>query len=110
VFCVATHQAVAARHLGMGRVARVLRREALSAREGAFVMLVDASPAAPREREALVKAASNRLTVEEVNDAITVVALFELYNTLVDLHGVDPLTPAEYAAIGERLATDGYNP
>lgn len=48
------------------------------------------------------------LSVEEINHASTVIALFCFYNAFVDLHGVDDQTAEAYAASGKRLATQGY--
>jgi len=39
-----------------------------------------------------------------------VIALFNFYNTFVDLNGVDELTPAGYEASGVRLSAQGYAP
>jgi hypothetical protein len=39
-----------------------------------------------------------------------VIALFQFYNTFVDLNGVDPLSPEGYEASGVRLSTQGYTP
>ncbi len=47
---------------------------------------------------------------EELYDAITVCALFNFYNKWVDAAGVSDMTPAAYAASGERLASVGYVP
>ena len=43
-------------------------------------------------------------------DAITVVSLFQFYNTWIDGTGVKDMSPQSYAASGVRLATDGYAP
>ena len=55
-----------------------------------------------------VKAAGWR--EEAVYDAVTVCALFNFYNKWTDATGVGDMTPAAYAASGERLATLGYVP
>jgi alkylhydroperoxidase family enzyme len=47
-------------------------------------------------------------TDEALYDAITVCALFNFYNKWIDATGVADMTPAAYAASGERLATFGY--
>jgi len=47
-------------------------------------------------------------TDEALYDAITVCALFNFYNKWIDATGVADMTPAAYAASGERLATLGY--
>lgn len=78
----------------------------LTPRESAFVALAGAPRAG--DREARVKLAAESLTVEEINHANTVIALFCFYNAFVDLHGVDDQTPEGYAASGQRLATHGY--
>lgn len=56
----------------------------------------------------MVLEASAVLATAEANDAITVIALFELYNAFVDLHGVAALSEEGYAATGRRLSTEGY--
>lgn len=38
------------------------------------------------------------------------IALFNFYNTFVDVNGVDELTPDGYEASGVRLSTHGYAP
>lgn len=47
---------------------------------------------------------------EALYDAITVCALFNFYNKWIDAAGVGDMTPAAYAASGERLAAFGYVP
>ncbi len=42
--------------------------------------------------------------------ASMVIALFNFYNTFVDVNGVDELTPQGYEASGVRLSTQGYCP
>jgi hypothetical protein len=73
--------------------------------------LVDAS----REREelrrrAMVVDAARSLTPDEAYLASMVIALFNFYNTFVDLNGVDELSAEMYDASGLRLATVGYAP
>lgn len=62
------------------------------------------------ERRELVESAAGALTVDEVYHANAVIALFNFYNKLVDLNGVDELTPEGYEASGVRLSTMGYAP
>jgi len=64
-------------------------------------MLVDASHErdAARRREQVLRA-SDVLTPDEVYLAGMVIALFNFYNTFVDLNGVDELTPQGYEASG----------
>jgi alkylhydroperoxidase family enzyme len=57
---------------------------------------------------AAVKAAG--WTDEGLYDAITVCALFNLYNKWIDATGVRDMPAAAYLASGERLATVGYAP
>jgi alkylhydroperoxidase family enzyme len=45
---------------------------------------------------------------EALYDAIQVCALFNFYNRWADANGVKGLTPEGYAAVGKRLATQGY--
>jgi hypothetical protein len=80
----------------------------LSDRERAFRTLIRANTANEAERKAMIEAAARVLTVDEVYHANTVIALFNFYNTLVDLNGVDGLTPEGYRASGVRLSTQGY--
>ena len=49
-------------------------------------------------------------TDEAIYDAITVCALFNLYNKWIDATGVGDMPAAAYFASGERLATVGYAP
>jgi alkylhydroperoxidase family enzyme len=49
-------------------------------------------------------------TDEALYDAITVCALFNLYNKWIDATGVGDMPAAAYFASGERLATVGYAP
>lgn len=90
---------------------RVLDRRGLTPREAAFAALVDASHERdePRRR-ALVVAQERTLTADEIYHANSVIALFNFYNTFVDLNGVDELTAEGYAASGVRLSTHGYGP
>lgn len=89
----------------------MLARRDLTARETAFWILVDASN---DRTEAGRRAASERacatLSPDEMYLASMVIALFNFYNTLVDLNGVDELTPQGYEASGVRLSTQGYCP
>ena len=45
---------------------------------------------------------------EALYDAISVCALFNFYNRWADANGVRALTPEGFAAVGKRLATQGY--
>ena len=47
---------------------------------------------------------------EALYDAITVCALFQFYNTWIDATGVHDLPAAAYAAMGQRMADNGYAP
>lgn len=47
-------------------------------------------------------------TDEAVYDAITVLALFQFYNTWIDATGVHDMPAAAYAMSGKRLAEHGY--
>ena len=64
--------------------------------------------AAEVTRRALIEAAAEVLSADEVYHANSVVALFNFYNKFVDLNGVDELTAEGYAATGVRLSTVGY--
>ena len=74
-------------------------------------MLIDAS----HERDASVRGgivarAAHVLTGEEVYLASMVIALFNFYNTFVDVNGVDEMSAEMYDASGVRLSTVGYAP
>jgi hypothetical protein len=89
----------------------VLERRELSPREVAFWHLVDATHARDEQhRRALVVQAAEVLTPDEVYLASTVIALFNFYNTWVDLNGVEPLSRDGYDATGVRLSSVGYAP
>jgi len=45
---------------------------------------------------------------EALYDAVTVVALFRLFNTWCDSAGVRPMTAEAHALSGKRLAGEGY--
>jgi hypothetical protein len=92
-------------------VDRVLEGTGLTPREQAFRQLVAASHLRVEdERRALVHAARAALTVEEVYHASSVIALFNFYNTFVDVNGVADLAPDVYERQAVRLATNGYGP
>jgi hypothetical protein len=98
-------------YLGRETVERVLARRDLSEREAAFWHLIDASHERTEPaRQALVLQAADVLTPDEVYLASMVIALFNFYNTFVDLTGVDELTVQGYEASGARLSTLGYAP
>lgn len=60
------------------------------------------------ERRLLVQQVRKVFIPEEIYLANTIIALFQFYNTWVDLHGVQELTPEGYEASGVRLAAHGY--
>ena len=97
----------------MGRevVDRVLDGHELTSREQAFWLLVDASRERDEHRRRkLVLTAADELTPDEVYLATMVIALFNFYNTFVDLNGVDEMSAEMYDASGVRLSTVGYTP
>lgn len=55
---------------------------------------------------AAVRAAG--FTDEAIYDAVTVVALFQFYNTWIDATGVHDMPAASYEQSGKRLAERGY--
>ena len=83
---------------------------ALDERERAFCRLVRANRASDAERRTVVASVAEHLTVDEIYHATTVIALFNFYNTFVDLNGVDELTSDGYRASGVRLSAHGYAP
>ena len=89
----------------------MLARRDLSARETAFWVMVDASnDRTEAGRRAASERASVALSPDEIYLASMVIALFNFYNTFVDLNGVDELTAQGYEASGVRLSTQGYCP
>ena len=89
----------------------MLARRDLTARETAFWILVDASNDRTEEgRRAASRRACATLSPDEMYLASMVIALFNFYNTFVDLNGVDELTAQGYEASGVRLSTQGYCP
>ena len=60
------------------------------------------------EKEDVDRALEAGWSQEAVYDAITVCALFNYYNSWVDGSGVAEMTDEDYAASGQRLATQGY--
>ena len=89
----------------------MLARRDLSSREVAFWILVDASnDRTEAGRRAASERASATLSPDEMYLASMVIALFNFYNTFVDVNGVDELTPQGYEASGVRLSTQGYCP
>ena len=61
-------------------------------------------------RRAASERASVALSPDEIYLASMVIALFNFYNTFVDLNGVDELSAEGYAASGVRLSAHGYGP
>ena len=47
-------------------------------------------------------------TDEALYDAITVVSLFQFYNSWIDATGVSDMLAAGYEMSGKRIATQGY--
>jgi hypothetical protein len=89
----------------------VLERRELTSREESLWHLVDATHERDEAcRRALVTRAADVLTPDEIYLASTVIALFNFYNTWVDLNGVDQLSREGYDATGVRLSTIGYGP
>jgi hypothetical protein len=68
----------------------VLERRQLTARETALWLLIDASHERDASRrETIVTRATEVLTTDEIYLASMVIALFNFYNTFVDVNGVD---------------------
>jgi hypothetical protein len=89
----------------------VLERRDLSPREAALWELVDATHERDAERRhTRVARAGEVLTPDEIYLATSVIALFNFYNTWVDLNGVDQLSREGYDATGVRLSSVGYAP
>lgn len=61
-------------------------------------------------RKQRVDSAARILSADEIYHASSVIALFNFYNTFVDVNGVDELTPEGYEASGVRLREHGYAP
>jgi len=89
----------------------VLERRQLTARETALWLLIDASHERDASRrETIVTRATEVLTTDEIYLASMVIALFNFYNTFVDVNGVDEMSAEMYDASGARLSTVGYCP
>lgn len=89
----------------------MLARRELTAREAAFWALVEAShDRTDAGRRRSVNEATGTLSPREIYHANTVIALFNFYNTFVDLNGVNELSAEGYDASGVRLSTQGYGP
>ena len=89
----------------------MLDRRELSAREEALWLLIDASHVRDAsQRGEHVARAAEVLTTDEVYLASMVIALFNFYNTFVDVNGVDEMSAEMYDASGVRLSTVGYSP
>ena len=89
----------------------MLTRRDLTRREDAFWLLVDASHERDEtRRRAIVLAAGKTLTPEEHYLASMVIALFNFYNTFVDVNGVAERSREQYEESGVRLAQHGYCP
>ena len=81
----------------------------MSDRERALWALVDASHVRDEdERRPIVLGAADVLTTDEMYLGSLVIALFNFYNTFVDVNGVARLTAEGYEASGHRLAAQGY--
>jgi hypothetical protein len=92
-------------------VDRVLERRQLTPRETEFWLLIDASHERDASRRGdIVARVAEVLTSDEVYLASMVIALFNFYNTFVDLNGVDEMSAEMYDASGLRLSTVGYGP
>ena len=89
----------------------MLERRQLTTRETALWLLIDASHERDAlRREAIVARATEVLTTDEIYLASMVIALFNFYNTFVDVNGVDEMSAEMYDASGVRLSTVGYCP
>lgn len=90
---------------------RVLNERDLTDREQCLWLLVRASNDRDEEsRRSAMRCVATTLTPGEIYLATMVIALFNFYNTFVDLHGVDELSAEGYTASGVRLSTAGYTP
>ena len=90
---------------------RVLDEVDLTEREQSLWLVVKASNDRDEERRrGIMGRVAAALTADEIYLATMVVALFNFYNTFVDLHGVDELSAEGYTASGVRLSSVGYTP
>lgn len=101
-----SHAAVAAEFLGKDAV-DVFMEDDSNHRVSAFRLLIEANDL-PHLRRTLLTAVRPTLSKEEIFQANTIIALFNFYNTWIDLNLVDELSPNEYKATGKRLSTYGY--
>lgn len=83
----------------------------LTERERSLWLLVKASNDRTEagRRDAMLRVAAS-LSPDEIYLASMVIALFNFYNTFVDVHGVDELSAEGYSASGVRLSSMGYAP
>ena len=89
----------------------MLEGRQLTRRETALWLLIDASHERDTSRrETIVARATEVLTTDEIYLASMVIALFNFYNTFVDVNGVDEMSAEMYDASGVRLSTVGYCP
>jgi hypothetical protein len=92
-------------------VDRVINERELTQREQCLWQLVKASTNRDEAaRRHAMHGVAATLTPDEIYLATMVIALFNFYNTFVDLHGVDELSAEGYTASGVRLSTVGYAP
>ncbi|MTV25911.1 peroxidase-related enzyme [Nitriliruptoraceae bacterium ZYF776] len=113
-FCRDSHAAVAAAHLGADGTVAVAAREGqlaevAGARLAALTRLAEAVADGGRVDDALVAAArSAGADDDQIHDTVLIAAAFSMFNRYVDGLGTAPADPADYAAMGEQLATAGY--
>jgi uncharacterized peroxidase-related enzyme len=108
-FCYESHAAVADFLNGEGSTAKAIYQlDTLQAsdRLHAFHALVVAS----WSLKAIPEFVHDFLTDDEIHDAVSVIAAFNLFNRLVKFYGIEAASPEANKAIGAHLATEGYLP
>jgi uncharacterized peroxidase-related enzyme len=115
-FCQSSHGAAAAHHLGgktdlVDQVKRDFRSAPISAKLKALLTIAGQVQRGGKNvtREAIAEARQAGATDLEIHDTVLIAAAFCMYNRYVDgLATWAPKDPEAYAAMGKRLAEDGY--
>ena len=115
-FCQTSHGAAAAAHLGkdaglVEQIKRNLETANISDKMKALLNIAGKVQKGGKQVTASDVAMARDLgaTDTEIHDTVLIAAAFSMYNRYVDgLATWQPEDPAMYAAMGERLARDGY--
>ena len=114
-FCVMSHGAAAARHLGSGSIVEKVKADFLSAPISAKLKALLVIAGKVQEDGKLVTEADVQAarvlgaTDMEIHDTVLIAAAFSMYNRYVDgLGTIQPSDPEMYAQMGKHLAEKGY--